>query len=49
MENPVFTKNQILESDTFSEYRDVLAVVLKDNKTYSKEQVQKAIDKFFKK
>ena len=44
-----FTKEQILKSDTFREHRDVLAVVLKDNRTYTKEQVQKAIDKFFRK
>lgn len=43
----VFTKEQILRSDTFMYYRDVLAVLLKDNRTYTKEQVQKAIDKFF--
>lgn len=45
----VFTKEQILKSDTFAEHRDVLAVVLKDDRTYTKEQVRKKIDKFFKK
>jgi hypothetical protein len=44
----VFTKEQLIKSDTFSEYRDVLAVVLKDDRTYTKEQVRKAIEKFFK-
>ena len=45
----VFTKEQILESDTFSKYRDALSVVLKEDRTYTKEQVQKEIDKFYKK
>lgn len=45
----VFTKEQILHSNTFIEHRDVLEVVLKDGRTYTKEQVRKAIDKFFKK
>lgn len=45
----VFTKEQILKSKTFEEHRDVLAAVLKDGKTYSKEQVRKEIEKFFKK
>lgn len=45
----VFTKEQIMKSNTFINRRDVLAVVLKDDRTYTKEQVRKAIDKFFKK
>ncbi len=45
----VFTKEQILKSNTFSEHRDLLAAVLKDGKTYSKEQVRKEIEKFYKK
>lgn len=45
----VFTKEQILKSNTFMEHRDVLAAVLKDGKTYSKEQVRKEIAKFYKK
>lgn len=43
-----FTKEQILNSNTFREYRDLLSVVLKDDKTYSKEQVNKEIKKFYK-
>ena len=42
----VFTKEQILKSRTFCEYRDLLAAVLKDDKTYTKEQVKKEITKF---
>lgn len=48
-ENPAFTKEQILKSNTFREYRDFLAAVLEDGKTYSKEQVNKEIKKFYKK
>ena len=44
----VFTKEQILKSKTFMEHRDLLAAVLKDGKTYSKEQVKKEITKFYK-
>ena len=44
----VFTKEQILNSKTFAEHRDLLAVVLKD-KTYTKGQVRKEIEKFYKK
>ena len=45
----VFTKEQILKSNTFREYRDLLAAVLVDGKSYSKEQVNKEIKKFYKK
>ena len=38
----VFTKEQILKSNTFAEHRDLLSAVLKD-KTYTKEQVRKEI------
>lgn len=48
-ETSAFTKEQILKSKTFSEHRDLLAAVLKDGKTYTKEQVRKEIDKFYKK
>ena len=44
----VFTKEQILKSNTFMAYRDALAVALKDGKTYTKEQVKKEIEKFYK-
>lgn len=45
----VFTKEQILKSKTFAEHRDLLAAVLKDDRTYSKERVRKEIEKFYKK
>ena len=45
----VFTKEQILKSKTFEEHRDLLAAVLENGKTYSKEQVRKEIAKFYKK
>lgn len=44
---PVFTKEQFLKSKTFSQYKDLLNAVLDDKKTYSKEQVNKIINKFY--
>lgn len=45
----VFTKEQILKSNTFIEHRDLLAAVLNDGRTYSKEQVRKEIKKYYEK
>ena len=44
---PAFTKEQILKSNTFSGYRDYLSTVLKDGKTYTKAQVKNLIEKFY--
>lgn len=44
---PAFTKEQILKSNTFSAYRDYLSAVLKDDKAYTKAQVKKIIAKFY--
>lgn len=42
-----FTKEQIMKSNTFKKHRDLLSVMLNDKKTYSKEQVNKMISKFY--
>lgn len=42
-----FTKEQFLKSNKYSQHRDLLSAVLDDNKTYSKEQVNNIIDKFY--
>ena len=42
----VFTKEQFLKSKTYRQYKDLLGAVL-ENKTYSKEQVNGIIDKFY--
>lgn len=44
----VFTKEQILKSETYCNNRDMLDSVLEDGKTYTKEQIKKAIEKFYK-
>lgn len=41
-----YTKTQILQSEKFAEYRDVLNVVLKDGVEYTMQQVLEARDKF---
>ncbi len=41
----VFTKEQFLKSKTYGKHRDLLTVLLNDNKTYSKEQVDNMIRK----
>lgn len=43
----VFTKEQFLKSKTYRQYKDLLGAVL-ENKTYSKEQVNGIIDKFYR-
>ena len=45
----VFTKEQFLKSNTYRQYRDLLNGVLDDKRTYSKEQVDNIINKFYKK
>jgi len=43
-----FDKQQILRSETYSDRRDLLNVLLKDNQQYSHEEVTVLIDKFMK-
>ena len=43
----VFTKEQFLKSNKYRQYKDLLCAVLDDKKTYSKEQVDGIIDKFY--
>lgn len=45
---PVFTKEQILKSASFAKYRDVLSVVLEEDRSYSKMQVREAVEGFYK-
>lgn len=44
---PVFTKEQFLKSNTFGQYKDFLNAALDDKKTYTKEQVNNIINKFY--
>lgn len=48
-DNAVYTKSQILKSDKFSNYYDVLNVVLDDDKTYTLEEVLKIANDFLAK
>lgn len=44
---PTFTKEQILNSKTFGRYKDLLDATLIGGKTYTKEQVNNIINKFY--
>ena len=39
-----FTKDRIVKSRAYAQYRDMLAAVLEDGKTYSKSEVDKIIE-----
>lgn len=41
-----FTKRQILQSDKFAAFRDVLNITLEDGKDYTMQEVQDIGDKF---
>lgn len=43
---PVFSKEQLVRSKTYRDYRDALSVVLKDGEYYSHEQVKALLDEF---
>lgn len=47
MDEPKFTKKQILESKKYEAYRDALAFVLSDSETYTAEAVEEALAKVF--
>lgn len=48
-DTPTFTKAQFLASKQFTPIqKDVLRVLLKDNETYTHEQVQKLLEDFAK-
>lgn len=48
-DNTVYTKSQILKSDKFSNYYDVLNVVLDDDKNYTLEEVLNIANDFLAK
>lgn len=43
-----FTKEQILNSDKYIKHKDILTAILKENKTYTKEEVENKINEFLK-
>ena len=46
---PEYTKEHILTFRQYAKRRDLLSVLLKDEKRYTKEQVDKILQKFMKK
>lgn len=43
-----FTKQQILQSNKFADFRDVFNIMLEDGKEYTMQEVQTIGDKFLK-
>jgi hypothetical protein len=48
-EKAAFTKEQIVSSKKYAERRDLLNVLLTDDKSYAHAEVEKLIDEFMKK
>ena len=44
----VFSKEQLIMSNTFAQYRDLLTVIIQDNEKISKEEAKKRIETFLK-
>ena len=49
MDENKFTKEQLISSDRFNEYRDILSTFLNNDKTYTIEETQEIIDNFLNK
>ena len=43
-----YTKQQLLQSEKYRYRRDALQALLKDDETYTDEQVKQILDKFYK-
>ena len=44
----VFSKEQLINSNSFAQYRDLLTVVIQDNERISKQESKKRIETFLK-
>ena len=44
----VFSKEQLINSNSFAQYRDLLTVVIQDNERISKQEAKKRIETFLK-
>ena len=42
----MYTKMQILQSKKYRQYKDILAVILSNNKNYTHEEIKLELDKF---
>lgn len=45
----MYTKEQIINSKKYYQYRDVLAVVLSEDKTYTHDEIKQKLDAFLHK
>lgn len=43
---PIFTKEQLVNSKAFSQHKDTLTAILEAGKTYTKEQVERLVSEF---
>ena len=43
-----YSKNQFLKSEHYKRHKDLIAVLLDDNKFYCKKEVEKAIESYLK-
>ncbi len=43
-----YTRDQVLQSAKYRQYRDIAGVVLEEEKLYTAEDIQKRIDEFLK-
>lgn len=46
---PTFTKKQFMTSNTYRRYRDAMNVLLKDDRGYTKTEVEQMLKKFYNK
>ncbi len=44
-----YTKNALLNAETYGDYRDLLAVTLEEDKQYTKDEADKIIANFLRK
>lgn len=45
---PTFTKKQFVQSMRFAKHRDIINVLLEDDKKYTRDEVENIIAEFFK-
>lgn len=43
-----YTKARLMASEAYKAYRDLLSVLLKDNESYTREEVSRLIDEYLK-
>ena len=48
MQEPVYTKEQILDSKKYAHRRDILGVLLHDEKEYTVKEIDSLLEKFMK-